>query len=302
MRPFTFFVSYRRQDTAPIALLLKHEIEKRLQFVRVSVDVEDILHGDDFPERIKELVDVADATIVLIGRSWLPRIDRSRDATPRDSTAANFDDWIVREVQYSLSTPVLPEDCSERVEVRRTILPIFVDCERNFDQFILPEQLTPLRSIQAERIDYAGWPNEIGPLVERIGVKLGLKKRPDADEYPPPDPAKARTQPVADDDLTTILNYQDYNGWYLDNFGNAEVLYLVKIFKFQSFAKAAAFMAMVSAHCQVLEHHPEWRNVVNHVTVALTTFDARRRVTIYDLHLALFMNKAAAAVEHATGT
>jgi hypothetical protein len=32
------------------------------------------------------------------------------------------------------------------------------------------------------------------------------------------------------------------------------------------------------------------------VTVSLTTWDARRRVTIYDLNLALFMNKAARAV------
>lgn len=46
MQPFTFFVSYRRQDAAPIALLLKNEIEKRLQFVRVSVDVEEMQPGD----------------------------------------------------------------------------------------------------------------------------------------------------------------------------------------------------------------------------------------------------------------
>jgi hypothetical protein len=51
MQPFTFFVSYRRQDTAPIALLLKNEIEKRLQFVRVSVDVDEMRAGDDFPDR-----------------------------------------------------------------------------------------------------------------------------------------------------------------------------------------------------------------------------------------------------------
>lgn len=43
-------------------------------------------------------------------------------------------------------------------------------------------------------------------------------------------------------------------------------------------------------HCRVLNHHPEWRNVFNHVTVALTTWDARRRGTIYDLNPALFMN------------
>lgn len=48
MQPFSFFISYRRQDTAPIALLLKSEIEKRLQFVRVSVDVDSMEPGDVF--------------------------------------------------------------------------------------------------------------------------------------------------------------------------------------------------------------------------------------------------------------
>jgi hypothetical protein len=37
MQPFTFFVIYRRQDTASIVLLLKHEIENRLQFVHMQL-------------------------------------------------------------------------------------------------------------------------------------------------------------------------------------------------------------------------------------------------------------------------
>ena len=71
---------------------------------------------------------------------------------------------------------------------------------------------------------------------------------------------------------------------------------MVKTFKFPHFDQAADFMALVSNHCRVLDHHPEWRNVFNHVTVSLTTWDAQRRVTIYDMNLALFMNMAAKAV------
>ena len=102
--------------------------------------------------------------------------------------------------------------------------------------------------------------------------------------------------PLADRELSAILAYDDYEGWYVDNFGNAEVRYLVKTFRFPHFNQAADFMAMVSDHCRVLDHHPEWRNVFNHVTVSLTTWDAHRRVTIYDLNLALYMNMAAKAV------
>jgi hypothetical protein len=80
MQPFTFFISYRRQDTAPIALLLKNEIEKRLQFVRVFVDVEEIKPGDQFPDRLRGLIDEAHATVALIGKQWMPK----RGTNPTD--------------------------------------------------------------------------------------------------------------------------------------------------------------------------------------------------------------------------
>ncbi|MEY4166366.1 MAG: hypothetical protein RIR52_190, partial [Acidobacteriota bacterium] len=178
----------------------------------------------------------------------------------------------------------------------RVIIPLFVNCERDFGQFAMPERILFLQALQVEHIDYAGWPGAIGPLLDRIARRLALKKRPDADEYPKPDLAKARTQPLPDTELAQILRYDDYEGWYVDNVGNADVRYLVKTFKFQHFDQAAAFMKLVSEHCRVIDHHPEWRNVFNYVTVSLTTWDAYRKVTIYDLNLALYMNMAAKTV------
>lgn len=295
MQPFTFFVSYRRQDTAPIALLLKYEIERRLQFVRVSVDVEEMRHGEEFPDRIKSLIEKAHATIILIGRNWMPR--RRAAGEPAGAVRSpTEDDWVVTELLHSASAPIGYAEEFRYGLAKRIVLPIFVDCERRFDQFDIPAAITRVANTQAESIDYASWPGAVGPLIERIATNLGLKKRPDADEYPKPDAAKARTQPLPDLELAAVLAYEDYDGWYLDNFGNADVRYIVKTFKFPHFNQAADFMELVANHCRVLDHHPEWRNVFNHVTVSLTTWDARRRVTIYDLNLALFMNKAARAV------
>jgi pterin-4a-carbinolamine dehydratase len=287
MEPFSFFISYRRQDTAPIALLLKSEIEKRLQFVRVSVDIEEMAPGDHFPNRIRTLIDGAHATIALIGKGWMPR---------RGTESRTGDDWIVRELEYSNSAALAQQETDRYNLPQRSIIPIFVDCERRFDQFELPQSLEFLSELQSEHIDYAGWPGSIGPLLERIAVKLDIKKRPDKDEYPKPDTAKARTQPLADAELSKILKYDDYEGWYVDNLGNSDVRYLVKTFKFRGFNGAAEFMEMVANHCRVLDHHPEWRNVFNHVTVSLTTWDAKRKITIYDLNLALYMNMAARVV------
>ena len=82
---------------------------------------------------------------------------------------------------------------------------------------------------------------------------------------------------MPDQELAAILRYEDYAGWYLDNFGNMEVRYLVKTFQFPHFNEAADFMELVANHCRILDHHPEWRNVFNYVTVSLTTWDAKRR-------------------------
>ena len=292
MQPFTFFISYRRQDTAPIALLLKNEIEKRLQFVRVSVDVEEMLPGEEFPVRLRSLIDGAHAVIVLIGKHWMPPAD-SAAATPPGATQ---EDWVANEIEYAKSAPLAMAEIDRFGLSERIVLPIFADCARDFRPFALPPAIVFLGQLHSESIDYAGWPAAIGPLLDRVAVRLGLKKRPDADEYPKADLAKARTQPLGDLELAQILRYDDYDGWYVDNFGNAEVRYLVKTFKFRGFGGAADFMKMVSDHCRVLDHHPEWRNVFNHVTVSLTTWDAQRRVTIYDLNLALYMNMAAKAV------
>jgi pterin-4a-carbinolamine dehydratase len=295
MQPFTFFISYRRQDTAPIALLLKYEIEKRLQFVRVIVDVEEIRLGDVFPDRIEQLIESAHATLVLIGKNWMPHRGEP-DAREANGPAALDKDWIVEELVHSVKSRIEYNEENRYGQEARALMPIFVDCERTFNQFDLPTAIADIPYRQAERIDYANWPRYIGLLLDQIAVTFNLKKRPDKDEYPTPDVKKASTQSLADRELASILKYQDYEGWYLDNFGNTDVSYLVKTFEFPHFNQAADFMEVVANYCRVLDHHPEWRNVFKHVTVSLTTWDARRRVTIYDLNLALFMNKAARAI------
>lgn len=44
--------------------------------------------------------------------------------------------------------------------------------------------------------------------------------------------------------------------------------------QFGDFAAAFAFMVRVAALAQEQDHHPDWRNVYRHVSIALTTHDA----------------------------
>ena len=162
MQPFTFFISYRRQDTAPIALLLKNEIEKRLQFVRVSVDVEEMKSGDPFPERLRQLIDGAHATIVLIGKQWMPR----RGEAPPPSVGK---DWVAEEIAYSNSAPIALPEVDRLGLARRELIPLFADCDRGFAQFDLPPQIEFLSALHGEHIDYAGWPSVHRPAPRSAG-------------------------------------------------------------------------------------------------------------------------------------
>lgn len=61
---------------------------------------------------------------------------------------------------------------------------------------------------------------------------------------------------------------------------------LTKTFKFDTFAAAMAWMVKAAFAIEKLNHHPEWTNVYNRVTVSLSTHDAGNIVTDKDRELA----------------
>ncbi len=73
----------------------------------------------------------------------------------------------------------------------------------------------------------------------------------------------------------------------LDDFWSPEgnCLAINKKFKFQSFPEAMSFMMRVAFEAEKMDHHPEWQNIYDHVTIRLTTHDAGR-VTDKDVYLA----------------
>ena len=62
--------------------------------------------------------------------------------------------------------------------------------------------------------------------------------------------------------------------------------------KFADFNTAFAFMTRVALMAETMDHHPEWSNVYNRVTVLLTTHDAGG-VTDLDTTMARFIDDAA---------
>lgn len=50
---------------------------------------------------------------------------------------------------------------------------------------------------------------------------------------------------------------------------------LTKQFTFANFQKAFGFMTMCALYCEKVNHHPEWSNVYNRVTVQLSTHEVK---------------------------
>ncbi len=61
---------------------------------------------------------------------------------------------------------------------------------------------------------------------------------------------------------------------------------LHQTFTVTDFTEAFAFMTEVAFAAEAANHHPEWSNVYNRVTIKLTTHDAGNTVTEKDRKLA----------------
>ncbi len=73
-----------------------------------------------------------------------------------------------------------------------------------------------------------------------------------------------------------LLRLPDWE--YYDNAIHAE-------FEFENFKDCFSAMSRIAFECEALNHHPEWKNVYNVLTISLSTHDAGG-VTIKDFKLA----------------
>ena len=73
-----------------------------------------------------------------------------------------------------------------------------------------------------------------------------------------------------------LLHFPDWD--YFENAIHAE-------FEFDNFKDCFSAMSRIAFECEALNHHPEWTNVYNVLTIALSTHDAQG-VTVLDYKLA----------------
>jgi 4a-hydroxytetrahydrobiopterin dehydratase len=83
-------------------------------------------------------------------------------------------------------------------------------------------------------------------------------------------------------DAEIVAGLAPLSGWTVHN-GK-----LHREYKFPDFAHAFGFMATAAPLIEKMNHHPEWANVYNRVTVDLATHDAGG-ITQKDLDLAVLL-------------
>lgn len=95
-------------------------------------------------------------------------------------------------------------------------------------------------------------------------------------------------QKLSDAEIKTALG--QISGWQVAN-GK-----LHREYKFPDFIHAFGFMATAAIAIEKMNHHPEWFNVYNRVTVDLTTHDAQG-ITSKDIELAKLLEEIASKLQ-----
>ena len=81
-----------------------------------------------------------------------------------------------------------------------------------------------------------------------------------------------------------IKKFEEIEGWEKTNDGREAFF---KLFKFADFKQAFSFMTSIAMKAEQINHHPEWENVYNKVTITLTTHDVGG-VSELDYEMAIF--------------
>lgn len=146
------FISYRRSDTQWAAGRLADSLAAYFGDDRVFRDIEGIVPGERFDDKIDTTLGNADAVVVVIGREWLSTCNESGERRLDDD-----DDWVVREVASALDRG-LP------------VYPVLVDNAPMPRAEELPESLRGLTRHNAMSLSDSRWPEDVA----RLGKILSL--------------------------------------------------------------------------------------------------------------------------------
>jgi len=144
------FINYRRSDDPSVVHAILAYLERSLPPQEIFLDVEGIAPGDNFERIIDERLEHCYVLLAIIGPSWLEVTDR--EGRRRLELA---DDFVRREIARAL-------------ELRKTVLPVLVRDASMPPSNRLPEDLRPLASLQAARLEHETFRENIKQLTALV--------------------------------------------------------------------------------------------------------------------------------------
>ncbi len=274
------FVSYRRDDTAREAHVLKAILEERLADVAVFIDTDDIAGGAEWQSTLRMELERAGAVIALIGPDWrhgAGTIDRLIDEA----------DWVRQELELALSAK------------RGKVLPVVVEDARDVFQD-LPSGLAGLAELQTKPLSSSHWLDDVHAIAVWVADTLGADGKPLGLAFPRPDEIKQLFPALNPTEIDSFMASGGLSGWSTRDTvvpnANNQGVELYKVFEFRDFRHAFRFMCRVAAKAEEVNQHPDWHNIWSRVHVSQRTWDAGHVLTVLDFQMAAYMNKAAAEV------
>jgi Tol biopolymer transport system component len=163
------FISYRRQDTAPYARLLREELGRRLGGGQVFMDVDSIEVGVDLAEAIDRAVGACVVLLALVGPRWLAATDAEGRRRLDDP-----DDTVRLEIEAGLARNIL-------------VIPVLLDGTGMPRRQELPDSLAPLARCNALGLSYDRYAYDLERLLDAVGRVAG--------DATSPTPASAVSRP-----------------------------------------------------------------------------------------------------------
>jgi TIR domain len=150
------FISYRREDTGPIAGRVYDRLVAVLSKDTVFFDISSVRGGDDFVRKIELEIGRSNAALIFIGNKWLELPDQARK-----SRIWNANDYVRAEVRAALRGNAL-------------VLPILVSGTRMPKPEDLPNDIAGISSKNALFLRHETFDDDVDNIISTV---LGETRR-----------------------------------------------------------------------------------------------------------------------------
>jgi pterin-4a-carbinolamine dehydratase len=274
----SIFISYRRDDAASEAMLIRDALRREFGDKFAFMDTSSLQAGSEWPKRIKTVLVASKAVLAVIGPDWLRAGSNEWGQRRIDDES----DWVRKELETAFSE-------------NKRIIPVLVEKGKIPPAKVLPEPLKALETRQAISIRRDYWDHDIKLLLAQVVIDDDSgSAHNELDPYP----TGVRIGPdaLSEDKLQQILE-KELLDWKklvspLPEKPEMPRIELFREYKFKSFAEAIQFMSQVAAGCDIAMHHPRWENIWKTVRVYLSTWDIDHRLSDRDIQLARYFDWA----------